>query len=503
MNSNSMKYIKLTLLLLFSILLLTACGSGTSGDSDLCPEDPNKTDPGICGCGKLDTDDNSNSIIDCNEKFIADITGTCDDTIDSDNDSIPDCSDTCDDTIDSDGDGKSDCIDTCDDRIDTDGDGTPDCLDTCEDSSDTDGDGIPDCNDTCDDTIDSDGDGSPDCIDTCDDTIDTDGDSIPDCIDTCDDTIDTDGDGVVDCIEPHYVAVGDNGTIVASIDGINWGLATSGTGETIHDIASGSWIGVGRTADPDNKGVIGRVDDYFNMTTVELDPGQELKGIANNGNGVWIAVGFDEPTYKPMIVKTGDDGASWSTELLDTVADFIEIATDNNSNWIAVGQGIGSAVVSTSNDNGINWDTNFLPTAMLLNGIAYHDNGTIQRWITVGDAGTIAVTDNIGTDWTDKSLTGVDDLTDIAHNGSSNWVAVGVDSTIAVSSDNGDTWSSFAIDIGAGGTDFIGVVYGNGLWVAVGMDGTLYYSNNNGIEGSWVAVTGVTVENLRSVAYNQ
>jgi hypothetical protein len=46
---------------------------------DGCPNDPNKTAPGICGCGTPDTD--------------------------SDGDGIPDCNDNCDNLIDSDGDG--------------------------------------------------------------------------------------------------------------------------------------------------------------------------------------------------------------------------------------------------------------------------------------------------------------------------------------------------------------------------------------------------------------
>gem|GEM_PF-3797291 len=34
---------------------------------DLCPDDPDKTDPGVCGCGNLDEDTNHNDIIDCQE----------------------------------------------------------------------------------------------------------------------------------------------------------------------------------------------------------------------------------------------------------------------------------------------------------------------------------------------------------------------------------------------------------------------------------------------------
>lgn len=38
---------------------------GICGDVDNCPEDPNKADPGICGCGVVDTDSDEDGIADC------------------------------------------------------------------------------------------------------------------------------------------------------------------------------------------------------------------------------------------------------------------------------------------------------------------------------------------------------------------------------------------------------------------------------------------------------
>lgn len=102
---------------------------------DQCPGDPNKTEPGQCGCGFADTD--------------------------------------------TDGDGTADCIDSCPidpNKIapgacgcgvpdtDTDGDGTADCNDTCPNDpnktapgacgcgvpdTDSDGDGVANCHDNC------------------------------------------------------------------------------------------------------------------------------------------------------------------------------------------------------------------------------------------------------------------------------------------------------------------------------------------------------------------
>ena len=125
-------------------------GDGAGDACDGCPDDPNKTEPGECGCGVPDTD--------------------------TDNDGTPDCNDNCPDDPDKTEPGVCGCgvPDT-----DTDNDGTPDCIDGCPNDpnktapgecgcgvadTDTDDDGIPDCNDNCPDVpnpdqADSDGDG--------------------------------------------------------------------------------------------------------------------------------------------------------------------------------------------------------------------------------------------------------------------------------------------------------------------------------------------------------
>jgi hypothetical protein len=112
-----------------------ADGDGTGDNCDPCPNDPFKTDPGICGCGVADTD--------------------------SDGDGTPDCNDGCPNDPFKTDPGICGCgvADT-----DSDGDGTPDCNDGCPNDpfktdpgicgcgvadDDSDGDGTLDCNDGC------------------------------------------------------------------------------------------------------------------------------------------------------------------------------------------------------------------------------------------------------------------------------------------------------------------------------------------------------------------
>ncbi len=211
-------------------------GDGTIDDCDGCPYDPNKTEPGVCGCGIPDYDSDGDGVEDCNDGCPQDPDktepGVC-------GCGVPD--------DDSDGDGVEDCIDGCPhdpDKVepgvcgcgvpddDSDGDGVEDCIDGCPLDPDKIEPGVCGCGVPDDD---SDGDGVEDCIDGCPhdpDKIepgvcgcgvpddDSDGDGLEDCNDGCpldptkiqpgvcgcgipDD--DSDGDGIEDCIDgcPH------------------------------------------------------------------------------------------------------------------------------------------------------------------------------------------------------------------------------------------------------------------------------------------------------------
>ncbi|MCZ6684265.1 MAG: hypothetical protein O7B26_13875, partial [Planctomycetota bacterium] len=69
---------------------LDADGDGTPDGCDGCPNDPNKTAPGVCGCGAPDVDSDGDGVLDCN-----DICPGFDDTLDADDDGTPDCNDGC------------------------------------------------------------------------------------------------------------------------------------------------------------------------------------------------------------------------------------------------------------------------------------------------------------------------------------------------------------------------------------------------------------------------
>jgi len=221
-------------------------GGGTPTDN--CPDDPEKTEPGVCGCGIADTDTDDDGTPDCIDACPNDAgkvsPGLCGCGLaesDDDDDGTPNCNDGCPfdpektsagacgcgvADYDADGDGVADCDDPCATSPDSDGDGTPDCADACPNDPAKTAPGACGCGVS---DADADGDGAPNCSDGCPhdpaktapgacgcgvSDADADGDGVPNCSDACPNDpaktaagvcgcgvadVDADTDGVPDC----------------------------------------------------------------------------------------------------------------------------------------------------------------------------------------------------------------------------------------------------------------------------------------------------------------
>ncbi len=206
---------------------------GLSDALDGCPGNPEKAEPGQCGCGYPDTDSDQDGVANCNDAFpndperteesASDVNPQSDDTKDTDNDGIPDSEDQCPEDpdknepevcgcgaadLDEDQDGITDCEDQCPgiaysdlvgdpcDR-DEDNDGVLDGADQCpydpgKYTAGACGCGNPD--------YDSDGDGTADCIDGCP----ADANKIEPGVCGCGvKDKDIDKDGIIDCKDPY------------------------------------------------------------------------------------------------------------------------------------------------------------------------------------------------------------------------------------------------------------------------------------------------------------
>ena len=187
---------------------------GTTDCVDGCPEDTNKTEPGVCGCGDVDIDSDSDGTADCDDPCPFDALN------DVDSDGI--CSDVC---VEAPaeclegpcrGGETADCRDNCPDDLnadqaDADSDGIGDVCDACplDADNDPDGDGI--CQTTCvgDECLESPctGGETAECEDNCPedenaDQADYDSDGIGDVCDVCpyDPLDDGDEDGICDAV---------------------------------------------------------------------------------------------------------------------------------------------------------------------------------------------------------------------------------------------------------------------------------------------------------------
>jgi hypothetical protein len=119
---------------------------------DGCPNDPNKIEPGVCGCGVADTDTDNDGIADCNDgcpedpnKIEPGVCGCGVADTDTDNDGTADCNDGCPEDPNKIEPGVCGCGVA---DLDTDCDGVADCHDICpggDDSVDNNNDGIADC----------------------------------------------------------------------------------------------------------------------------------------------------------------------------------------------------------------------------------------------------------------------------------------------------------------------------------------------------------------------
>ena len=207
-----------------SLLICAGCADDSSISADLCPNDPAKTAPGICGCGVADVDTDGDTVPDCIDVCPEDkdktnkqgICGCGKADVDADNNGIADCID------------EGNVIDLCpddphkwqpgqcgcgfvDDTVADEGDGVPCCADAtgkCRydkcptDDKKTDP-GVCGCNEVDDITADRDHDGVIDCLDKCPDDPEKTAPGVCGCgvPDTPERVSDPDADGVPSCLD--------------------------------------------------------------------------------------------------------------------------------------------------------------------------------------------------------------------------------------------------------------------------------------------------------------
>ena len=247
-------------------------GDGACDAVDGCPQDPEKTEPGACGCGVADTDTDGDLSPDCLDGCPADPTKT--------DPGICGC-------------GVSD--------VDTDGDLTADCIDGCPADPDKTVPGVCGC-------------GVPD--------TDTDADGVADCIDDCPEVL---GQVGSPCDDGNPNTTGDALNDQCACSGLpaNDGCfdATEIQVQAAGDCPANGTTGDNSTATPDGPNTICDLDGFLNDVwysfnsgdnvdvTIDLDPGTMAAwGIAVypecNATDIYCQSGATDPFSLTVVPNT-------------------------------------------------------------------------------------------------------------------------------------------------------------------------------------------------------
>jgi hypothetical protein len=211
----------------------------------------------------------------------------------------------------------------------------------------------------------------------------------------------------------QFVALGINGSILTSSDGLTWILAADAV------------------------------------------PGAGMNGIVFGG--LYVAVGDGGSIFTSL------DLVTWAQATSTTLNDLYSVSFLNGG-FVATGA---SGTLLTSAD-GVTWTARVSNTANALRGAAFRATPT-ALYVVVGDAGTV-VTSTDGTNWTATALAGAANLRGVTSGGAlgTRFLAVGLGGAV-VFSDDGASWSPPSVSPGPAG--LARVLFAPAMYVAVGAAG--------------------------------
>ncbi|WP_276356231.1 WD40/YVTN/BNR-like repeat-containing protein [Cohnella caldifontis] len=214
----------------------------------------------------------------------------------------------------------------------------------------------------------------------------------------------------------QFVAVGAGGTILTSADGLTWFPQNSGTDAALQHVVygKGMFVAVGFATDytDDFELVITPVvltsSNGTGWTVKTLDPGFVPYGAAY-GNGTFAIVGASGigPSATAAIL-TSEDGSNWMNRSPFASGQLYDVVYGNNQ-FVAAGS---NGKILTSSD-GTFWMSGFSGSTAALKGL-YYKNGT---YVAVGSSGTILTSAN-GITWTSRSSGTSYDLDAVGYGGS-------------------------------------------------------------------------------------
>jgi hypothetical protein len=274
----------------------------------------------------------------------------------------------------------------------------------------------------------------------------------------------------------QFLAVGDDGAIFTSPDGLAWTPRNSPFSSRLIGAAYGN----GRYVVVGTRGRILSSATGVAWTRETSGTPDRLESVTF-GNGLFVAVGENGTTLSSV------NGSTWFKRSRGATRDLDGMTIGNG--LIAVAGKGGTLLTSSNGSNFVEQSTGVTND---LHGVGW-GNGL---YVAVGEPGAIVTSPN-AIQWTPRTSGSASSLKSAASGGG-RWVAVGTQGEILTSTD-GTAW---ARAVSPTANDLNSVAYGNGLFVVVGdnlpPNGTLLTSPDS---VHWTRRNQYIGKNLRSVAF--
>ncbi|MBK5962583.1 hypothetical protein CCR95_00275 [Thiocystis minor] len=270
-----------------------------------------------------------------------------------------------------------------------------------------------------------------------------------------------------------FVAVGDSGTILTSADGVAWTAHSLDMVSGLFDVAWGAnqFVAVGEN-------VLLRSSDGVSWTE-SSQPAPWDSNWATYSGVTWDGVQFlvvgigraggGDAIYEPAPILTSPDGAAWTSISSDAGVSFTDVISDG-SQFIGVGVNLltlsGSIV---SSPDGVDWTSRYVDTLNQFHGVSWSGN----QFVAVGDSGAM-LTSPDGWTWTARASGTTNGLHGVTWSGSQ-FVAVGDAGTILTSSCDGQAvapsaTTTAASSVTGSGATLNGIANDNGASTTVSFE---------------------------------
>lgn len=283
--------------------------------------------------------------------------------------------------------------------------------------------------------------------------------------------------------EDVYIAVGDEGAVMSSPDGVTWTVRTSGVSVALHAAAWGDdhYIAVGQA------GKILVSTDGAAWSGASSPSSRDLHAVVYHGDR-FFAVGGDASAGAETLVS--DDGTTWTRPEITAPKHVLMDLASDGVNLVAIGNYDASlqtfGLFTWSEGNG--W-------------LQQVDGGSVARYnavaagspafVAIGTAAAMTSADSVT--WKPTlPLFGANQMNDLMY--ASGWIAVGLAGQTLTSYD-GLQWTPHA---GPVAQHLHGVTTGGGLYIAVGDAGTIVSSGDG---ATWTPQTSPLAVNLRAVTH--